>query len=287
MRHNNHCVRVLLITVSIVLLFASGLTDATAFGRSPAKAGKTFAAPRITPATITRVKGAPAKRSVIATVSDAETPAGALTVAVIGGSAFVSVIGLVNDNGSVSADVAVNCVPPPGLQIVILQVTDGDGLTQNGALRVNVVEAALSYFSPAPVGFNSARDVTPVAPPEGFASLSVDAPNFKGDISVDQTTGVVNISRARPTGSYTVTVTATNLCGVVSVRSFPLTTPVFSQLLSAGKDWRMVFHASNDLGLSGLALNRGPVKLNKNLLNPLALTRAASLTMPVFPAIGC
>jgi hypothetical protein len=500
-----------------------------AFGRPSTKTGKVFAFPRIFPTTLTRVKGAPDTRAVIATVSDAETPAGALTVAVLGGSTGISVTNLVNDNGSISADVAATCASLPGMRFAVLQVTDGDGQSQTGALRINVLDAALNYFTPAAVSFNSARVVTPIEPPAGFAGFAVSAPDFRGDLSVDQTTGVVDISRARPVGNHTVTVNATDLCGATLTRSFtlivtngnteyqgavgepippsapaqgskgsllffnlyssgaggentsititnhhatqraalrlffvvndgsvantslcllaassstflvsnvdpgvrgfvvavavdvatgsptsfnhltgkedillasghsatdvradsfqalfpegtslpvvddkatinfdgvsysraartllledvpnptagndtilvfnriggnlaaslapvgafrgilyeksapasfnpftatatraqfftalsdafPLTTPSFSQLLSGGKDWRMVFHADGDFGLAGLALNRGPAKLNKNLLTPLTFTRAASLTVPVFPVVGC
>jgi hypothetical protein len=512
----------------------TNLTNSPAHDFSPSWTGcKTNRPPNFFGLTaITRVNGAPAKRSVIARVRDAETPAGDLIVAVFAASPFISVTNLTNDNGTISADVAILCIPLPGLSTVVLQVTDGNGQFGFGFLRVNVTEATLSYSSPIPVSFNSGRVVTPDTLPEGFASFAVSAPNFRGDISVDQTTGIVTISRARSTGSYTVTVTATNFCGIVFTRSFtlmvangnteyqgavgepvptgapgqvskgsillfnlyssgsggentsitlanrnatlrtmlhlffvandgsiadtflcipadsstsflvsnvdpggrgyliaiavdatsgsptsfnhltgkedirlasghsatdvraesfqalfpegtslpivadtatinfdgisysraartllledvpspadgnetilvfnhiggnlnsgvspiggfrgvlyekgapenfnpfiataaqaqffstlsdsfPLTTPSFSQLLSSGKDWRMVFHASNDIGLSGLALNRGPVKLNKSLLNPLALTRAASLTVPVFPvpvSTGC
>ncbi len=503
------------LVISLALLLTSGLT---ASSRPATKTSEAFVPPRLRPSIITRVPGAPAQRSVVATVMDTETPAGALTVAFFSAPGFISVTNLVNDNGTVSADVAVNCAAPLGAQNVVLQVTDGDGETGFGAVRVNIAETAWRYASPQPVSLNSARLITPEAPPEGFFGFTVAAPSFRGDLSVDQTSGGVSIGRARPTGNHTVTVT--NVCGVarsftlivangnteyqgavgepappgasgqgskgsvllfsfytsqgasentritlfnrhpaqrVTVHlffvaedgavadsfacippeasvtflasdfdpgirgfliasavdavtgsplsfnhltgkediwlasghsatdvkaetfqalfpegvslpviagpptinfddvsysraartllltdvpnpadgndtllvfhrlggnlgarvspiggfrgilypksepesfapftatatraqffsalsdAFPLTTPSFAQLLSGGKDWRMVFHASDELGLAGLALNRGPAKLNKNLLTPLALTRAMSLTVP-------
>src|SRR5262249_17254434 len=119
-------------------------------------------------------------------------------------------------------DVAAACAPSPGLYTVVLKVTDGSGQTGFGFLRVNVTEAALSYSSPIPVSFSSGRVVTPDTLTEGFANFGVSAPHFRGDISVDQTTGIIKISRARPTGSFTVTVAATNFCGVVLSRTFTL-----------------------------------------------------------------
>lgn len=219
MRHNTHPIHLLFRTVTMSFLLTSGLMTLTAFSFPSAKAG---AFPNITPGAITRVKGAMAKRSTIATVSDAETPAGDLTVVVLFPSSFISVTNLVNDNGSISADVAVTCAPSPGIYSVFLRVRDGEGLARHGALRVNVTEAALSYSSPAPVSFNSARVVAPDAPPEGFASLTVAAPDFKGDIGLDQATGAVAISHAKPAGSFMITVTATNLCGGIITRSFTL-----------------------------------------------------------------
>jgi hypothetical protein len=520
MRYHIHIIRFPWLVISVVLLLTSGLT---AFSRPATKASEAFVPPRFRPSIITRVPGAPAQRSIVGTVIDTETPAGALTVTVFLSPEFISVTNLSNDNGTVSADVAVTCDAPLGAQNVVLQVTDGDGETGFNGLRVNIVETAWRYASPQPVSFNSARTITPEAPPEGFFGFTAAAPSFRGDLSVDQTSGGVSISRARPTGNHTVTVT--NVCGVArsftlivvngnteyqgavgepvppseaahgskgsilvfnlyssislspdsentritisnlhltqratlhlffvdksgssadtfvcigaassttflashvdpgvrgymiaiavdaatgspmsfnyltgkediwlasghnapDVRAdsfqalypegtslpingitatinfdgvsynraartllltdvpnpadgndtllvfhriggdlsagvspiggfrgilypkrepesftpftatttraqffsalsdaFPLTTPSFAQLLSGGKDWRMVFHASHELGLAGLALNRGPAKLNKNLLAPLALTRAASLTVPTY-----
>jgi hypothetical protein len=519
---NFHFIRLTRLAISLVLLLTSGLT---ASSRPAAKAGEAFVEPRFSSRLITRVPGAPAQRSVVGTAIDTETPAGALTVTVFFSPEFISVTNLSNDNGTISADVAVTCAAPLGVRFVSLQITDGDGEIGFGAIQVRITETALRYASPQPVSFNSARMITPEAPPEGPFGLTVAAPSFRGDLSVDQTSGGVSISRARPSGNHTVTVT--NVCGVAhsftlivangnteyqgavgepvppgapepgskgsvllfsfftsqgasentritlfnrhptqrvlmhlffvaeggsvadsftcippeasvtflasefdpGIRgfliasavdavtgsplsfnhltgkadiwlasghsatdvkaetfqalfpegaslpviagpptinfdgvsysraartllltdvpnpadgndtllvfhriggdlsagvspiggfrgilypkrepesftpftatttraqffsalsdAFPLTTPGFAQLLSGGKDWRMVFHASQELGLAGLALNRGPAKLNKNLLNPLTLTRVASLLVPVFPAPPC
>jgi uncharacterized protein (TIGR03437 family) len=53
-------------------------------------------------------------------------------------------------------------------------------------------------------------------------------PNFTGNLTVDPITGVVSISNAAPAGSHTISVTATDNCGVSTTVSFPLVVSKFN-----------------------------------------------------------
>ncbi len=95
--------------------------------------------PTITAApTLSRQQSSAATTSTIATVSDAETPAGNLIVTVTSAPAGISVTNLVNTNGTITADVAASCAATVGANMVGLQVTDGGGATATANLTVNV-----------------------------------------------------------------------------------------------------------------------------------------------------
>src|SRR5207244_2543834 len=107
-------------------------------------------APVNTPPTITaapilsRQQGSAATTSTIATVSDAETPAGNLVVTVTSAPAGISVTNLVNTNGAITANVAASCSATVGANTIGLQVTDGGGATATANLTVNVTAATFS-----------------------------------------------------------------------------------------------------------------------------------------------
>ncbi len=90
-------------------------------------------------AALMRQQDSPAGVAVqIATVNDAETPVGNLTVAVIsGGTATGIMIGpITNTNGAIKATISAACGATSGT--VRLQVTDGGSLTATADLQVNV-----------------------------------------------------------------------------------------------------------------------------------------------------
>jgi hypothetical protein len=92
-------------------------------------------------ATISRQQGAAGTVSTIATVNDAQDPAGNLAVAVASVPTTLSVSGLTNTNGTVTATVAAACTATLGNNPVALQVTDSGGLTGMGNLTVNVTKS--------------------------------------------------------------------------------------------------------------------------------------------------
>jgi hypothetical protein len=185
----------------------------------------------ITPSTVTRQQGSPATTSAIATVSDGITPAGNLAVTVTTPAPGISVTNITNDNGAITANVAAACTAPLGANSVGLTVTGSGGSTATANLIVVVTAntpPALGVYPAIRVSLGGSAIATPAGPPADNGSItnltaSIAPSRFTGAVSVNRTTGAVTISNARPAGSYTVTVTATDNCGAVSTRAFPLT----------------------------------------------------------------
>jgi len=190
--------------------------------------GGSNTAPSFTPAgALSRQQGTPAGAAVlVGTVSDGQTPAGDLVVTqVAGGTAGgISLGSISNSGGTVTATLAAACDATSGT--VRVEGSDG-GLTGNGDLQVNV------SANPAPVlGYaNQAVDggggttVNPVAgPADNGVVLSIavqDMGTYGGGISVDAA-GVVSISNAQPIGTHTITIRATDNCGVSTDATFQL-----------------------------------------------------------------
>ena len=94
--------------------------------------------PAITPApALTRTQGQSAV-STIATVSDTVDAAGTLTVTTLALPAGISVTGIVNTAGTISATVAASSSAVIGPNTVMLQVTNSSGATAIANLTVNV-----------------------------------------------------------------------------------------------------------------------------------------------------
>jgi len=98
--------------------------------------------PTITGTTLSRQQGAAGTTSTIATVSDAEDAAGSLTVTVTSLPAGITVTGITNTNGTITANVAASCNAALGNNTVGLKVTDGGGLTATASLTVNVTASS-------------------------------------------------------------------------------------------------------------------------------------------------
>ena len=193
--------------------------------------GTLNAAPIITAgAALTRQQGTAASNSTIATVNDAETPAGSLTVTATSVPAGISVSNIVNTNGTVTANVAADCTATTGANTVVLTVTDGNGSTNTANLTVNVTAntaPTLSYNNPSAINFGAATSVNPATGPSDNGSISsivVQSQGaYTGTISVDNSTGVVSISNAAPVGMHTITIRATDNCGTFTDATFILT----------------------------------------------------------------
>jgi hypothetical protein len=94
--------------------------------------------PTITGATISRQQGAAGAVSTIANVGDGQDAAGDLSVMVTSVPAGLTITGLSNTDGAITANVAAACNATLGANTVGLQVTDSGGLMATANLTVNV-----------------------------------------------------------------------------------------------------------------------------------------------------
>ncbi|MFN0122022.1 MAG: FG-GAP-like repeat-containing protein, partial [Blastocatellia bacterium] len=152
-----------------------------------------------------------------------ETTAGSLTVSVQSAPAGITLTGISNNNGTISATVSAGCAAAIGAGTVTLQVTDGSGLGATAGLTLNVIAntpPAQGTYAPTTLTAGDNRVVTPAAAPAdngAIASLTAQTDAaFTGTLSVNSATGAVTINNAGPAGSYTINVTATDNCGASS-----------------------------------------------------------------------
>jgi hypothetical protein len=177
---------------------------------------------------LTRQQGSAGTASTIATVSDAETPAGSLVVTTTSVPAGLAVTGITNTAGTVIATVVATCAATLGANTVGLQVMDGGGLTATANLTVNVTAntaPVLGTYPATTVAPGGGAVVTPSAAPSdngSVSTLSAAAPGFGGTFSGNAVTGAVTVANAPGGGNFTVTVTATDNCGTTATATFPL-----------------------------------------------------------------
>jgi uncharacterized protein (TIGR03437 family) len=181
-------------------------------------------------AALTRQQGGAGASDTLATVSDAETAAGALQVFVSAAPVGISINNLTNNNGTITAKVAAGCNATPGTQTVTLLVTDGGGLSATANLMIDVTANTppnLSSYSNATVNAGAGTTVLPAQPPTDNGLLSnitvTASASFTGTVSVNQATGAVTITNAQPVGAHTITVTARDNCNAATMQSFTLT----------------------------------------------------------------
>ena len=188
-------------------------------------------APSITPTAggITRQQDTAASNSQIAVVADTETAAGSLVVTTQTVPAGISVSNIVNTSGNITANVAASCAAATGANLVGLRVTDAGALFTDANLTVNVTAntaPVLGVYPSASAITGSGTTVTPNAAPTDngtISTITASAPLFTGTFLVNTSTGVVTVSNAGPAAVYTVTVTATDACGLQSTATFQLT----------------------------------------------------------------
>lgn len=183
------------------------------------------------PSPITRQRGSPAGAAVaVGTVSDAQTPAGSLTVTQIaGGTATgITTTGITNSAGAVSAQLAAACDAGLGSRTLRFEVSDGS-LTGTGDVPLNVIDntaPTLSYGNAAVAG-GAGTTISPASGPGDngtIASIVVLSQGaYSGGIAVNPATGVVTVTNAAPIGTHTITIRATDNCGAVRDASFQLT----------------------------------------------------------------
>ncbi|MFN0085313.1 MAG: FG-GAP-like repeat-containing protein [Blastocatellia bacterium] len=216
-------------TVTVTVTDNCGATASQSFGLTVT--GLSNSAPSIVagPA-LSRQQGSPGAAASIATVSDTETPAANLTVIPTTLPAGISLGPIVNANGAISATVAAGCEAAAGPNTVVLSVTDGGGLTAAANLTINVMPntaPSLGSYAAAVINVGGGVMATPGAAPSdngSVVSLTAGASQgFTGTVSIDPGTGAVAIQNARPAGSHTITITATDNCGSIAAATFPLT----------------------------------------------------------------
>ncbi len=186
-------------------------------------------APSFTPAAaITRQRGSAAGAAVaVGTVADSQTPAGSLTVTQIaGGSATgMTVSGITNTNGAVTAAIAANCSANAGT--VRFQVSDGSE-TGTGNLQVNVTAntpPTLSYTASS-INGGASGTINPTTGPTdngSIASVAVQSQgSYSGGISVANN-GVITLTNAAPIGIHSITIRATDNRGTTADATFTVT----------------------------------------------------------------
>ena len=165
----------------------------------------------------------------IATVGDDTTPPSNLVATVISSPSGITPAFLHNDDGRIAASITVDCSVPVGNYSIGLQVADSDGLTATDNATVIVTANAAPVLGTYPAGragLGGSVTISPSAPPTddiSVSSVTATAPGFTGTMTGNRTSGAVVISNAGPPGNYTVTVTATDSCGLTASRTFALT----------------------------------------------------------------
>ena len=82
----------------------------------------------------------------------------------------------------------------------------------------------LGNYPDTTISLSTDTTVTPDAPPTGTTSINVStSTSFNGTLEGDSATGVVRVTDAHPTGTYTVTVRAFDSGGVSASTTFTLT----------------------------------------------------------------
>ncbi len=226
------------------------------------------APPTITAAALTRQQSSPAGAAEqIATVTDTETAAGALTVAATTVPTGITLSNITNTGGTITANVAADCNATLGNNTVVLTVTDGGGATNTANLTVNVtVNSAPSvgtYPNKAVAPGNSITATPSAAPTDNSSVISVTAaaPGFTGSFTGNPVTGEITINNAGPLGTYTVTVTVTDDCGASTPQTFTLTVSEKPQLTAKVGDPAICFDPGGLVGVEATLTNPNNVAL--------------------------
>ena len=191
------------------------------------------APPTITATTgLSRQKGSPATNSTIATVTDAESGAGGVNVAVTSANPQngVTISNIQNDgSGNITADIVADCAAVDPATFT-LTATDGGSLTATATLTITVTANSppvLSYPSPHTLTEGNGLTISPATGPSDNGTITsiVRQPGdtYTGGFSVNNSTGVVTLTDAAPVGTHTITIRATDNCGAVTDVQFSVT----------------------------------------------------------------
>jgi 6-phosphogluconolactonase (cycloisomerase 2 family) len=184
-----------------------------------------------------RQRGSLVSNPTIATVSDAQTPASALTVNVNGAASAtvnnITVSNLVNTNGTITANIVVACNATLGTTNFTINVSDGS-LTTPGILMVTVTDntaPTLSYNN-ASVSAGGSITVSPTTASDNGSITGYSIVSLIPPLSTPPTVnsrGEVSITNANPPGDHTIMIRATDNCGAPTDAFFTLTVTSVAQ----------------------------------------------------------
>jgi hypothetical protein len=121
----------------------------------------------------------------------------------------------------------------------------GSAISSLGSVRAVVAGPTLGNYPNTTVSMSGNITVTPDAAPTGVTSINVSTnTNFKGRLTANPATGVVRVTDAHPSGTYTVTVTAFDNGVTVTSKTFQLTVQVGTACGGTG-----VFTSASDVGM--------------------------------------
>ena len=182
--------------------------------------------PTIAAATgLSRQQGSPAGNSQIATVTD-DGGNGSVSVTVTSPnpSNGVSVSNIMNTGGTITADIVADCTATNAT--FTLQASDGSS-TATDTLSVTVTAntaPALTYASPQSVVFGGTLNVSPTTASDNgsITGYAVQAGHGLTTSAAVDSSGVVSITNAQPSGAHTITIRATDNCDAFTDASFTL-----------------------------------------------------------------
>jgi hypothetical protein len=154
----------------------------------------------------------------IASVNDAESAAGSLSVAATVLPTGITVTNIVNTSGNITATVAASCAAAAGANNVTLRVTDSDGASSTATLVVNVTPTPTPTITPGgPTTFCAGGSVTLTSSGASGNQWYLDG-NPIG--AATNQTYVASLS-----GSYTVIVTANGCASAASAATVVTVNP--------------------------------------------------------------
>ncbi len=188
-------------------------------------------------APLSRQRGSAGTVNTIATVSDGQTPVGNLVVTATTIPAGITVTSITNAAGTITANVAASCTATIGANTVVLTVTDGNSGTATANLAVNVTAntaPTVTYAAASVIAGSSTSNATTSATDNGsITGYAVQSQGtYTGTISVN-VSGLVSISNAKPAGTHTITIRATDNCGATTDATFTLTITNTSPTIAA------------------------------------------------------
>jgi ligand-binding sensor domain-containing protein len=178
----------------------------------------------------------------VAVVSDSAVGPGILSVQATGVPPGLTVAGLKNTNGVITAYVGAACHETPGMYSATLQVSDGanNPVATTVVINVGAPQAGgppLSYPAQVKVAPGQSATIKPSVPlPAGAAVSRVRVFNngiggYDGTATVDQA-GNVTLTGVGPSGSsFTVIVTSVMGCSVAQDSAFLVVTPTYDKCL--------------------------------------------------------